>query len=295
MQDNLLIKLEFVADDDDVTVYRLAGTEKLITLTQEQMGRITVVDGKETINFANDLIRFIASSLSEDRAPRRAPVAPAAQQVQRPQQAPAASPAAQQAPAKGPQQPSRPAPAAPPSGPETSGEPAGSSEEELLRELGLEEQKFDVELLPYRINDDAKRSPPTGEDMQKLITLYESDTINMSTKMEIVRRLADIPPRIRTPHKALFPQDLRTSIVSYILSKDGLNTGFTPAEEGAFLGESGADVNKTFGLKKTSRQGFVPPEFEDSGVHAQLQGRMAPRYRSVGSDETLVGRIKKPE
>lgn len=277
---DLTVLLKFCDETEPgVFVYVVDGTDKFVVLTEEQSVKASVMPRE--LDMLTRIKELLSDDSSEDQGPHRAPNGPPVAPLPGPAHQPERPHRPPQAPPQAPQAPTATAAPQPDIDSMTSG---------LMAEFGLDKERVDKSNLPYRINDDATNSQLTLEDVKKLVQIYENVN-DIQVKIEIVRKIEGLPPRLRIPMKEHIPKDIREAVVRSLISRDGLNSGFVPAEEAMFLGDEQMDIGRAFGFRPKGKRGEVPEDFEGSGVQAQLDGRMTPRYRSLGADTSAAKRI----
>tara|TARA_R110000751_G_scaffold76798_7_gene154812 strand:+ start:901 stop:1755 length:855 start_codon:yes stop_codon:yes gene_type:complete len=275
------VKLKFCDETEPgVFVYIVDGTDKFVVLTEQQATKAQLLPTESHL-LLKQVKAMLEADSSETQAPRRAPAAPVAAPLPGPTQGPERPPGPTQGP---PQAPQGAPPSAPPS-PEI-----GAVTSQMLAEFGLDQERVDKSNLPYRINDDATNSQLTLEDVKKLVNIYEG-VEDVNVKIEIIRKIEGLPPRLRIPMKGDIPKEIREAVVRNVIGRDGLNSGFVPAEEAMFLGDEPFDIGRSFGFRPKGKRGEVPEDFEGSGVQATLDNRMTPRYKSIGSDASTAQRL----
>ena len=147
------------------------------------------------------------------------------------------------------------------------------------------------------INNDAgvDGSVLAEPDVTRLVELFgrAGDQSNRQAQIGILIKLSNMPMRLLRRYKNRILPEMRTSIVSIILQKDGLNSDFIPADLAEFQAEGSNSLSmRAFGKKfePERKQGSIPDGFDDTEIPDLLNMGLQPNYISKSTKLDFLDR-----
>lgn len=302
----MIVKLETMSEADNV--FRIVGTQKYLTLTDEEIANAQVGDVHRDAHLDMSLVLVIAnkckSLIAEGLLPyavdfegapsgpvKGSQIGPLSGSGQPARSQPEPAQGAPEGPQRGPARPGQ-------EGPPTVAQNFEEAVEadpthEALKGFGIDLTPKEDTGMPYLVNDEAGKdgSILSEEQISELMDYYGNG--DRAVRVSIIKKLSGMPIRILSRRKDIISQDVREGIVRYILMKDGVQSNFVPADLANFMAEGQGDASTTrlLGRDRIKRtKGHVGEEFEETSAAGLLNLALEPKSGYVPSAEEFKRR-----